>query len=81
MFGHLAPPCLFGELELMASFLPRGETPPLAGLRIYIQHVKEPLVPEEPVKQKIGRELEELEIKHQLGVQFVCLARGMRILI
>lgn len=80
MFGHLAPPCVFGELALMASFLPKSERP-LEGLGVYIQHVKEPLIPEEPIKQKIGRELEELEEKHQLGVQFVCLARGMRILI
>lgn len=81
MFGHLSPPSLFDELQLMASFLARGEGPPLAGLRIYVQHVKEPLVPEEPIKQKIGRELEDLEREHQLGVQFICLARGMRILI
>ncbi|GHJ87842.1 hypothetical protein NliqN6_4244 [Naganishia liquefaciens] len=79
MFGHLSPPSLFAELELMASFLPRGEDPPLAGLRVFIQHVKEPLIPEEPIKQKIGRELEDLEKEHPLGVQFVCLARGMRI--
>ncbi|KAJ9091378.1 hypothetical protein QFC21_007233 [Naganishia friedmannii] len=81
MFGHLAPPCVMEELKIMASYLPRGHTPPLQGLSIYIQHVKEPLVPEEPIKQKITRELEELEAEHKLGVQFMCLARGMRITI
>lgn len=69
------------ELKIMASFVPRGNTPPLQGLSIYIQHVKEPLIPEEPIKQKITRELEALEAEYKLGVQFMCLARGMRITI
>ncbi|KAJ9111703.1 hypothetical protein QFC19_001063 [Naganishia cerealis] len=81
MFGHLGPSDLLGELEIMASYLPKGTTPPLQGLSIYIQHVKEPLVPEEPIKQKITRELEELEAERKLGVQFLCLARGMRVTI
>ncbi|KAJ9121602.1 hypothetical protein QFC22_002221 [Naganishia vaughanmartiniae] len=81
MFGHLAPPCLMDELNIMASFLPRGNMPPLQGLAVYIQHVKEPLVPEEPIKQKITKELEALEAEYKLGVQFMCLVRGMRITI
>lgn len=62
---------------------------PLAGLKIYIIHVKQPLKPDPSglgIMTLIKRELDELEAQAKgrgqgLGVEFIMLRKGMRIVI
>lgn len=55
---------------------------PLAGLRVFVTHIKEALVPHESgqtARTRILGELRELEQERQLGVTFVDIRRGDRI--
>lgn len=57
-------------------------TPPLAGLRVFITHIKESLVPHpsgKSARERIMAELVGLEEEGQLGVDFVEVKRGDRI--
>jgi cAMP phosphodiesterase len=55
---------------------------PLEGLRVFVTHIKEALVPHpsgKSARERILSELEALEEKEQLGVQFIAVNRGDRI--
>ena len=81
MYGHLSPPGVFHELKTLASLLPAKERP-LAGLRVYITHIKEFLQPHPSglgARELIQAELLELERKNNLGVEFALLSPGDRV--
>lgn len=81
MYGHLSPPGVVHELQTLAALLPPRERP-LAGLRVYITHIKEFLQPHPSglgARELIAAELAELEKKHALGVEFSLLSPGDRV--
>ncbi|GMK55203.1 hypothetical protein CspeluHIS016_0202590 [Cutaneotrichosporon spelunceum] len=83
MFGHLSPPGIMYELKTLASFV-GGASRPLEGLKIYITHVKEFLVPHRSglgAHELIQSELDALEAEAQLGVVFHVISPGDRLLI
>ncbi|BEJ16385.1 hypothetical protein CspHIS471_0509900 [Cutaneotrichosporon sp. HIS471] len=83
MFGHLSPPGIMYELKTLASFV-GGESRPLEGLKIFITHVKEFLVPHKSglsARELIQIELDALEAENQLGVTFNVISPGDRLLI
>lgn len=56
--------------------------PPLAGLRIFITHIKEYLVPHpsgKSARERIMSELRELEKEGRMGVEFIEVKQGHRI--
>ncbi|ORY26323.1 low-affinity phosphodiesterase [Naematelia encephala] len=78
MFGHISPPGLYHELQTLASLVSR----PLDGLRIFITHIKDALVPHpsgKTSKERIIGELLELEKHGKLGLEFAAVKRGDRI--
>jgi cAMP phosphodiesterase len=83
MFGHISPPGLYHELKTLASLIKAKDTNrPLDGLKIYVTHVKEALIPHpsgKSARERILGELEELEKEGKLGVEFVAVQRGDRI--
>lgn len=91
MFGHLRPQSLHKELSRMAAFSNRlkhgGEA--LAGLPVYIMHTKQPLLPEpdgQDIRARISGELQAIESEARsrgegLGVDFIMLDEGMRLLL
>nr|XP_018262741.1 uncharacterized protein I303_04221 [Kwoniella dejecticola CBS 10117]OBR84899.1 hypothetical protein I303_04221 [Kwoniella dejecticola CBS 10117] len=88
MFGHLSPPGVYHELSSLANLvkLNKGENGtrqrPLAGLKVFIIHIKDALVPHptgKTARQIIMAELKELEEQGQLGVQFIETKRADRI--
>lgn len=81
MYGHLSPPGVYYELQTLASLLPQRERP-LQGLRVFITHIKEFLQPHKSgltARELISSELQELEAKHNLGVEFALPEPGDRI--
>ncbi|WVW84184.1 hypothetical protein I302_106214 [Kwoniella bestiolae CBS 10118] len=84
MFGHLSPPGLYHELKTLASFVSKTDERPLKGLKIFVIHIKDALVPHpsgRTAREIIMSELNELEAKGQLGVEFVETKQGDRIVI
>jgi cAMP phosphodiesterase len=83
MFGHISPPGLYHELKTLASLIEaKDNDSPLDGLKIYVTHVKEALIPHpsgKSARERILAELEELEKEGKLGVEFVAVQRGDRI--
>ncbi|WWC69894.1 uncharacterized protein I206_103837 [Kwoniella pini CBS 10737] len=83
MFGHLSPPSVYHELQTLAELITtKSEKRPLEGLKVFIIHIKDALVPHptgKTARQIIMSELNELEEKGQLGVEFVETKRGDRI--
>ncbi|KAK6909748.1 hypothetical protein I203_103770 [Kwoniella mangroviensis CBS 8507] len=82
MFGHLSPPGLYEELKTLAGFVSKSKKRPLEGLKIFIMHIKDALVPHptgKTAREIIMSELNDLEIEGGLGVQFVETKRGDRI--
>jgi cAMP phosphodiesterase len=95
MFGHVSPPALYHELQRFArkvqssvcvSQLDVGGDPdgrsPLSGLRVFITHIKDSLMPHPTGKcarERIMAELRELEREGKLGVEFVEVRQGDRI--
>ncbi|EIW65931.1 hypothetical protein TREMEDRAFT_35751 [Tremella mesenterica DSM 1558] len=78
MFGHLSPPGLYHELTTLATLIIK----PLKGLRIFVTHMKENLLPHpsgRPLQEIIMSELVDLEDKGKLGVEFIHVKRGDRI--
>lgn len=75
MFGHLVPTTLYGELATMATLAKR----PLAGMRVFVTHVKESLIPGTTARQKIAKELAALEATSRLGLRFQVIDRGARL--
>lgn len=70
---------LHAELETMASFA----TNSLQGLPVFITHIKEKLLPDPngmSARQKIARDLQEPEKTVRLGVRFICVEKGMRLI-
>lgn len=79
MFGHLSPPGVYRELQIMANLL---DPPRLDGLKIFITHIKESLIPHptgRSAKERIMTELYLLESTSKLGVQFIEAKQGDRI--
>lgn len=79
MFGHISPPGLYRELQIMANLL---DPPNLAGLRVYITHIKESLIPHPTgltSRERIMAELRQLEYEGRIGVEFIEVKRGDRI--
>lgn len=79
LFGHLTPNTLFSELLNLSAVL-QGESTStcssaLNGLTVMITHVKEKNSPVDP-KKIILRELNELNEKHGLGIDFIMLLTG-----
>ncbi len=95
LYGHLQPQTLYAELQVLGSlvrkFVSAGDDndrkQPLHGLKIYITHVKTSLVPHPSGKtnrERVFEELKELESGAGgggLGVEFVMLENGMRVLV
>lgn len=92
MFGHVCPPALYHELGRLASLVKSKKyeglrtvihsSRPLEGLRIFITHIKDSLVPHHTGKcarERIMAELRELERIGELGVEFVEVKKGDRI--
>ncbi|WVQ99702.1 hypothetical protein IAU59_006843 [Kwoniella sp. CBS 9459] len=84
MFGHLSPPAVYHELEILASMVSAGssDSRPLGGLKIFITHIKDALVPHptgKTAREIIMGELDDLEAKGRLGVEFVETKKGDRI--
>ncbi|WVF71166.1 hypothetical protein IAT40_005964 [Kwoniella sp. CBS 6097] len=84
MFGHLSPPAVYHELRTLASLVSGsgGSSKPLEGLKIFIIHIKDALVPHptgKTAREIIMGELDELEAEGQLGVEFVETKKGDRI--
>jgi cAMP phosphodiesterase len=76
MFGHISPPGLYRELQIMANLL---DPPRLDGLRVFVTHIKESLIPHpsgRTMREIVMAELRELD---GLGVEFVEVKRGDRI--
>jgi hypothetical protein len=54
----------------------------LEGLKIYVTHIKEALIPHptgKSARERISKELEDLEEEGKLGVTFIAVQRGDRI--
>ncbi|WRT66664.1 uncharacterized protein IL334_003624 [Kwoniella shivajii] len=84
MFGHLNPPALYHEMKTLAGLVSQTEERPLNGLKIFIIHIKDALVPHptgRTAREIIMSELNELESQGDLGVKFVETKRGDRIAI
>jgi len=83
MFGHISPPGLYHELKHLAGMVKAKETKkPLDGLKVFVTHIKEALIPHpsgKTARKRILSELELLEEEGQLGVEFVAVHRGDRI--
>ncbi|OCF38678.1 hypothetical protein I317_07529 [Kwoniella heveanensis CBS 569] len=83
MFGHLSPPAVYHELKTLASLVIGSDGhKPLEGLKIFIIHIKDALVPHptgKTAREIIMGELNDLEAEGQLGVQFVEAKKGDRI--
>lgn len=83
MFGHISPPGLYHEMKTLASLVEaKDKERPLDGLKIYVTHIKEALIPHKSGKsarERILAELIELEKEGQLGVEFIAVKRGDRI--
>ena len=83
MFGHISPPGLYHELKHLAGMVKAKETKkPLDGLKVFVTHIKEALIPHpsgKTARERILSELELLEEEGQLGVEFVAVHRGDRI--
>ncbi|WVQ67318.1 uncharacterized protein L199_005514 [Kwoniella botswanensis] len=82
MFGHLSPPGLYQELRTLAGFVSKSKKRPLEGLKIFIIHIKDALVPHptgKTAREIIMSELNDLENEGGLDVQFIETKRGDRI--
>ena len=83
MFGHISPPGLYHEMKNLASKVKAKDSErPLEGLKVYVTHVKEALIPHPSGKSARARILEELldlEKEGMLGVEFIAVQRGDRI--
>jgi cAMP phosphodiesterase len=83
MFGHISPPGLYHELNTLASLVKAEESDrPLEGLKVFVTHIKEALIPHKSGKsarERILEELIELEKEGKLGVEFIAVQRGDRI--
>ncbi|WWD03318.1 hypothetical protein V865_001369 [Kwoniella europaea PYCC6329] len=82
MFGHLSPPGLYQELKTLAGFVSKSKKRPLEGLKIFIIHIKDALVPHptgKTAREIIMSELNDLENEGGLDVQFIETKRGDRI--
>jgi cAMP phosphodiesterase len=76
MFGHMSPPGVYSELQRMANHTN------ISGLKIYVTHIKESLVPHpsgRTARYRIMAELRDLERKGGLGVEFIEVKKGDRI--
>lgn len=84
MYGHLSPPAVYHELKVLAGHVSRTKTRPLDGLKIFITHIKESLVPHPEGKTQheiIMAQLQELEKDGKLGVAFIRPVKGDRIIL
>jgi len=83
MFGHISPPGLYHEMKTLASIVKsKNRERPLKGLKVYVTHVKEALVPHpsgKTARERILAELLDLEKEGKLGVEFIAVQRGDRI--
>lgn len=82
MYGHLSPPGILHELKTLASMVASKQPRPLDGLKVFITHIKEFLIPHVSgltARQLIKKQLDELEDKEQLGVSFVVVSPGDRL--
>ncbi|OXC68333.1 hypothetical protein AYX13_03034 [Cryptococcus neoformans] len=82
MYGHLSPPAVYHELKVLAGHVSQTKTRPLDGLKIFITHIKESLVPHPEGKTQheiIMAQLQELEKDGKLGVAFIRPVKGDRI--
>ncbi|WVO19407.1 uncharacterized protein IAS62_000688 [Cryptococcus decagattii] len=84
MYGHLSPPAVYHELKVLAGLVSQTKTRPLDGLKVFITHIKESLVPHPEGKTQheiIMAQLQELEKDGKLGVVFIRPAKGDRIVL
>ncbi|ORX35621.1 cyclic-AMP phosphodiesterase [Kockovaella imperatae] len=84
MFGHMHPYGLMHELSILAAKVTPSRDRPLAGLKIYITHIKAYLLPHpsgQTASERIMSQLDALEKERNLGVDFVEVKRGMRIVL
>jgi len=83
MFGHISPPGLYHEMKTLASMVESKDSErPLEGLKVYVTHVKEALIPHpsgKSARERILEELLDLEKEGKLGVEFIAVQRGDRI--
>lgn len=85
MFGHVNPPGVYHELTTLAKFITGSDAiaeRPLDGLRVFIMHIKDSLIPHptgRTARQIIMGELKGLEREGNLGVEFIELKKGDRI--
>ncbi|KAK8864671.1 hypothetical protein IAR55_001922 [Kwoniella newhampshirensis] len=84
LYGHLSPPSLWYEMETLAGLVSSSKSRPLDGLKVYITHIKDNLVPHptgRTARDIIMSELWALEKQGQLGVEFIETKRGDRIVL
>ncbi|WVQ77839.1 hypothetical protein IAR50_007536 [Cryptococcus sp. DSM 104548] len=85
MYGHLSPPGVYQELKTLASLVQsKNDREPLRGLKVFIIHIKESLLPNAESKTQreiVMRELHELEGEGKLGVVLADPRRGDRLVI
>ncbi|TXT09009.1 hypothetical protein VHUM_02483 [Vanrija humicola] len=82
MYGHLSPPGILHELQTMVFYLPAGPSRPLEGLKVYVTHIKEYLVPHPTglsSRELVRKELLALTEIHDLGVEFHIVSPGDRL--
>lgn len=83
MFGHISPPGLYHEMKSLASKVKaKDDDRPLEGLKVYVTHIKEALIPHpsgKSARERILEELLDLEKEGKLGVEFIAVKRGDRI--
>ncbi|TYJ54479.1 hypothetical protein B9479_004899 [Cryptococcus floricola] len=85
MYGHISPPGLYYELKTLASLVQsKDEKEPLRGLKVFVIHIKESLLPNAEGKTQreiVMRELRQLEEDGKLGVILTDPKRGDRLVI
>lgn len=78
LYGHLIPPHLVAELQVLASFCP--SKPSLEGLDVIITHVKDVTETNDP-RLQIKLELEQLRRERNLAFRLSMALNGMLVLV
>jgi 3',5'-cyclic-nucleotide phosphodiesterase len=77
LFGHLTPSWMIKELQALAQLVnPQQPATALAGLTVFVTHIKPVLKRDQSPVDKIAKELEQ---QNNLGVKFIIPEQGERI--